>query len=240
LIATALACLAPLAAPARAGAALDPSSAREAARPPLVVLDPGHGGIDPGAVAVDGSLEKNLVLAMARELRLRLERTGRYRVALTRKGDAFVRLPDRVARARELGGQLLLSLHADSLRMADRRGAAVYSLAATAAHAGAAAGAATVTPVGLELGRPATQDRSAVMADLLVEELGAATAMLHRQRRPAGFAVLKAPDIPAVLVELGCLSNTEDARALGQVEHRAALAGAILRALDRYFADPPS
>jgi N-acetylmuramoyl-L-alanine amidase len=241
LWAAALACLAPLvAAPTQAGAALDPFPARDAARPPLVVLDPGHGGIDPGAVAVDGSLEKNLVLDMARELRHLLERTGRYRVALTRDSDAFVRLPERVARARARSGQLLLSLHADSVRAADRRGAAVYSLAAEAAPATAAADAAVLTPVGLELGRRATPDRSAALADLLADELGGVTAMLHRHRRPAGFAVLKAPDLPAVLVELGCLSNAEDARALGQAAHRAALAQAIRRALDRYFALPPS
>ena len=230
----ALAALAPLAAgPARAEAGLAPSSTLAAAWSPLVVIDPGHGGVDPGAVAVDGSFEKDLVLAMARELRDRLERTGRYRVALTRADDSFVRLPERVARARALGGQLLISLHADSLRTADRRGAAVYSLAAET-------GAAAITPVGLELGRSDTLDRSAAFADLLAEELGAATAMLHRHRRSAGFQVLKGPDLPSVLVELGCLSNPEDARALAQVEHRATLAGAILRALDRYFAVPPS
>jgi N-acetylmuramoyl-L-alanine amidase len=239
-----------------------PRGGRSAGDPwPLVVVDPGHGGADSGAVAVDGSFEKNLVLAAALELRRLLERAGRYRVALTRDGDSFLRLPERLARARALGGQLLVSLHADSLPAADRRGAAVYTLAEEAAPAAARVArrpgrdgkadaqggpsppghGAVLAALGLDPARRgSTQHRSAAFADLVAEELGGVTPMLHRRRRSAGFAVLRSPDIPSILLELGCLSNGDDARALGQAGHRAELARAILRALDRYFAVPPT
>jgi N-acetylmuramoyl-L-alanine amidase len=221
---------------------------------PIVVLDPGHGGIDPGAVAVNGAYEKDIVLEMARELRTLLERTGRYRVVLTRDDDSFVPLRDRIMRAREAGGRLFISLHADSIKTAASRGASVYTLSETASDEEAArlaqqenkadilAGAdlshhdAVVATILLDLARRDTSNRSIAFADSLAEELAEVATLLRRHRRFAGFAVLKAPDMPSVLLELGYLSNREEARRLAQADYRAKLAQAIVHALDRYFA----
>lgn len=223
---------------------------------PVIVIDPGHGGIDPGAVAVSGAYEKDLVLEMARELRRLIEQTGRYQVALTRDGDEFIRLRDRITKARELGGRVFISLHADSLRIADQRGASVYTLSETASDEEAARLAAQenkadilvgtdlsqhdtmVATILLDLAQRNTNNRSIGFADLLAEELAAVTPMLRRHRRFAGFAVLKSPDIPSVLLELGYLSNIDDARNLAQSDYRAKLSKAIVRALDRFFAAP--
>jgi N-acetylmuramoyl-L-alanine amidase len=225
---------------------------------PVIVIDPGHGGIDPGAVAVDGALEKDLVLEMARELRRLIEQTGRYQVELTRDGDTFIRLRDRITRARELNGRVFISLHADSLRAADQRGASVYTLSEKASDAEAARLAssenkadiltgtdlsqhdAVVATILLDLARRDTNNRAITFADLLAEEMSGVVPMVKRHRRSAGFAVLKSPDIPSVLLELGFLSNADDARNLAQADHRAKLSKAIVRAVDRFFAVPRS
>jgi N-acetylmuramoyl-L-alanine amidase len=225
---------------------------------PVIVIDPGHGGIDPGAIAVDGALEKDLVLEMALELRRLIERTGRYQVELTRDGDTFIRLRDRITKARELSGRVFISLHADSLREADQRGASVYTLSEKASDAEAARLAssenkadiltgtdlsrhdAVVATILLDLARRDTNNRSITFADLLAEEMSGVVPMVKRHRRFAGFAVLKSPDIPSVLLELGYLSNADDARNLAQADHRAKLSKAIVRAVDRFFAVPRS
>jgi N-acetylmuramoyl-L-alanine amidase len=193
---------------------------------------------------------------MARELRRLIEQTGRYQVALTRDGDEFIRLRDRITKARELGGRVFISLHADSLRVAEQRGASVYTLSETASDEEAARLATQenkadilvgtdlsqhdtmVATILLDLAQRNTNNRSIGFADLLAEELAAVTPMLRRHRRFAGFAVLKSPDIPSVLLELGYLSNIDDARNLAQSDYRAKLSKAIVRALDRFFAAP--
>jgi N-acetylmuramoyl-L-alanine amidase len=225
---------------------------------PVIVIDPGHGGADPGAVAINGVYEKDIVLKMARELRAQIERSGKYRVALTRDGDVFIRLRDRIARARELGGQVFISLHADSLRVADQRGASVYTLSQTASDEEAARLAAkenkadilaaadlsqhdaTVATILIDLAQRDTNNKSIAFADVLAEELAGVTPLVRRHRRFAGFAVLKSPDIPSVLLELGYLSNPDDARNLARPNYRAKLGQAIVRALDRHFGVPRS
>jgi N-acetylmuramoyl-L-alanine amidase len=229
-----------------------------AERPPVIVIDPGHGGVDPGAIAVDGAYEKDIVLEMARELRRLIERSGRYRVALTRDSDVFIRLRDRIAKARELGGQVFVSLHADSLRVAQQRGASVYTLSQTASDEEAARLAsqenradiltgpdlsqhdAAVATILIDLAQRDTSNKSIAFADLLAEELATVSPLVRKHRRFAGFAVLKSPDMPSVLLELGYLSNPDDARNLAQPDYRAKLAQAVVRTLDRYFAAPRS
>ena len=214
---------------------------------PLVVLDPGHGGRDPGAVGAQGTEEKRVVLAAAAELRRRLEQGGRVRVALTRTGDRFVSLADRVAFARRREAALFLSLHADSAPGA--RGASVYTLSETASdelsealarreNAADAAGGLplptedpAVARILISLVQRETQAGSVGFARMLLPALERASPMLSQPHRQAAFAVLKAPDVPSVLVELGFLSHPQDEAALRDPRHRARLAEAIAQAV---------
>ncbi len=238
----------------RPGTAPGSDTTGEAARaPPVVVIDPGHGGADPGAIGVNGVMEKTLTLAVALELRRLLESTGRYRVALTRSDDEYVGLRERIARARAARGDLFLSLHADSVGRPHTRGASVYTLSERASDAEAErlatkenkadiiAGAdlgehdAVVATILIDLAQRGTKNKAVGFADLVAEEIGAVTPLLRRHRRFAGFAVLKAPDIPSVLIELGYLSNATDARKLASAAHQQQMVRAIARAVDRYF-----
>jgi N-acetylmuramoyl-L-alanine amidase len=224
----------------------------------VVVIDPGHGGQDPGAIGGAGTQEKMVTLAVAREVRRQLEATGRYRVHLTRDGDHFLPLRERVQKARRWRADLFVSIHADSIGSDETRGASVYTLSDTASDAEAAALAARenradiiagldlshesrdVANILIDLAQRETLNRSADFARLLVRELGQEVRMLPtRPHRFAGFAVLKAPDIPAALVELGYLSNAEDERLLRQGQHRRRVAAGIQRAVDAFFAAPP-
>ncbi|MDA8230977.1 MAG: N-acetylmuramoyl-L-alanine amidase [Magnetospirillum sp.] len=220
---------------------------------PMIVIDPGHGGVDPGAIGVSGIYEKNITLAVARELRRRLERTGRYRVHLTRDGDVFIPLHDRVAIARQYKADLFISLHADVVKDPQIRGLSVYTLSQTASDTEAQALAdsenkvdliagidlshesADVANILIDLAQRETMNRSAVFAGDLVEELGREISLLTNTHRFAGFAVLKGPDVPAVLIETGYLSNESEERSLRQPEYRGRLARAITRAVDRFF-----
>jgi N-acetylmuramoyl-L-alanine amidase len=239
-------------------ASTPPAAARAVPRLPVVVLDPGHGGADPGAIGIDGAYEKDLVLEMAKELRELIERSGKYRVALTRDGDEFIQLRDRIAKGRELGGQIFISIHADSLRAGEQRGASIYTISEMASDTEAAqlasqenkadilAGAdlsrhdAVVTSILINLAQRDTNNKSIAFADIMAEELAGVTALVRKHRRFAGFAVLKSPDVPSVLLELGYLSNPDDARNLAQPDYRAKLGQAIVRSLDRYFVVPRS
>jgi N-acetylmuramoyl-L-alanine amidase len=225
----------------------------------IIVIDPGHGGIDPGASGKRGTYEKNVVLAMALELRRRLVNTGRYDVILTRDDDSFVRLRDRLQIARASDGHLFLSLHADSLvNNKDVRGAAVYTLSDQASSEEAERLASTenradilggidlshheplVTQILIDLAQRDANRKSLKVADFLVDELGEVTKLLRKQRQQAGFVVLKSPDMPSALLELGYLSNAEDERRLTNRDHLADLSKAIVKAIDRYFEAPPS
>jgi N-acetylmuramoyl-L-alanine amidase len=230
------------------------------AEEPIIVIDPGHGGIDPGAIdSTTNILEKEVNLRMGLALRARLEATGRYKVIMTRDTDRIVRLRDRLQIARQSEGELFISLHADSLaRAPDVRGASVYTLSERASTDEAArlarrenradilAGvdlsdqADVVTEILIDLAQRDANNKSVSFADLLVEELNGATKMAKRRRAQAGFVVLKSPDMPSVLIELGYLSNAADAKALADDAHIARLAAAVAQAVDVYFGVGPS
>ena len=219
----------------------------------IVAIDPGHGGIDPGAVGVGGLQEKELTLDIARRIKARLEATGRYTVGLTREGDEFLRLQERVRRARASGADLFLSLHADSIGNPTFRGASVYTLSDVASdrqaemlaqrenRADALAGIAldpvddVTASILIDLAQRHTQNESNGIAQELVESLAEATPLIGSPHRYAGFAVLKAPDVPSVLVELGYLSNRREEAQLRSSSHRAGLAEALAEAIEAYF-----
>ncbi len=221
---------------------------------PLVFLDPGHGGKDPGAIGFSGTYEKHVALAAAEELRRQLTATGRYRVALSRADDIFIPLEQRVAIAQGHGAALFVSMHADALADHSVRGASVYTLAATASDAQSAALARRenasdrfagpqfrgtspeVASILASLVRRETREGSARMARGVVDELHRDIAMLQNPARHAGFVVLKAADIPSVLVEMGFMSNQQDEAALRQAGHRTVVASALRRAIDDFFA----
>jgi N-acetylmuramoyl-L-alanine amidase len=226
----------------------------------IVVIDPGHGGVDPGAIgATSNILEKEVTLRMGLALRDQLEATGSYQVIMTRDQDRFVGLPDRLRIARESRGELFISLHADSLvSMPEVSGASVYTLSEPSFNDEAARLASkenradilagislsnqeVVAPeVQMDLAQRDTNDKSIRMADLLMQELNGVAKMAKRRPAQAGFVVLKSPDMPSVLVELGYLSNPADERALADDAHIARLARAMVRAVDAYFGLGPS
>jgi N-acetylmuramoyl-L-alanine amidase len=219
-----------------------------------VALDPGHGGVDPGAISPHGIEEKHLTLPFAREVARQLEESGRYRPFLTRAGDVFVPLRDRVARARAERAELFLSIHADALPNSALRGLSVYTLSEEASDRETAALASRenrdnfvaglhlsrqpreIAAVLLDLARRQTNNRSLQLARAIVEELGRSVPLLDRPHRAAAFAVLTAPDIPSALVELGCLSNPQDEKLLPQRAYQQRLAASLARAIDAYFA----
>ena len=219
-----------------------------------IVIDPGHGGIDTGAVGQSGTIEKEVVLAYARVLAARLEQSGRYEVFLTREDDIFIRLAERVEFARRREADLFVSIHADSFRGGDIRGASVYTVSERASNEMAAAIAAgenksdiiagldlaeaetEVADILLDLARRETKNFSVLFARDLIAELGSSTALFKNPHQEAGFMVLMAPDVPSVLVELGYLSNAEDERVLLMEEWRRTAAESMARAIDRFFA----
>jgi N-acetylmuramoyl-L-alanine amidase len=221
--------------------------------PPLVMLDPGHGGKDPGAIGVSGTYEKQVSLATAFELKRQLEAGGRYRVELTRTRDAFVPLDDRVAKAQARNAALFVSMHADALSDHSVRGASVYTLANTASDAQTAALAQRensadrftgpawrdtppeVARILASLVRQETRVGSGRLARNLVGSLDQDVPMLQNPERHAGFVVLKAADIPSVLVEMGFMSNPSDEAELRRPAHRVQIAEAMKRAVDAYF-----
>lgn len=220
----------------------------------LIVLDPGHGGQDPGAISASGRYEKDVTLAVARAVAVRLEQTGRYRVLLTRNGDRFVRLPQRVALARQKEADLFLSIHADSLASDGlTRGASVYTRAEHATDLEAEALALRenkadlladsapaeelddVVSILLDLASRDTPRLSGRFAGLLTASLGQATPLRRNAVRAANFLVLSAPDVPSVLLELGYLSNLKDEALLFSDQGRRELAEAVVAAIDRFF-----
>ena len=225
-------------------------------RPKLVALDPGHGGRDPGALGVRGTQEKGVVWTIAGELRQQLMASGRYRVMLTRSGDAFVPLRERVARAQAVKADLFLSIHADSHPDPGVRGASVYTLSEDASDREAAALAArenradavvsgvrlanqsdTVARTLVAMSQRSTVNDSRRLADTIVLTFGqSGVRLLPRTHRQAGFAVLTSPDIPAALVELGYLSNPQDEKLLTVRQHQLSLARALRASIDAHFA----
>ena len=219
-----------------------------------VAVDPGHGGVDPGAIGVRGTREKRVTLSHAHALVRKLRATGRYRVVMTRTRDTFVPLRRRVAIARRHAADLFVSLHADSIPKSGIRGASVYTLSERASDRRAAALAAKENKADLiagidlteqtsevasfliDLAQRQTMNDSAVFARILTREIGKVRPLLRNTHRFAGFAVLKAPDVPSVLVELGYLSNPTEERILNRARDRERVTAAIVRAIDSYFA----
>jgi N-acetylmuramoyl-L-alanine amidase len=228
-----------------------------------IVIDAGHGGIDPGAESIAGYHEKEITLATARLLRQALEQTGRYTVVMTRDSDVYLKLHERVARARAAHGNLFISLHADSVADAGMqtasarttRGASIYTLSETASDTESEKYAQRENRAdaigGVDLGDQ-SDDVAGILVDLTVREtvndgnrlanmmvealenqgVGLLPATPHRS---AGFAVLKSPDIPSILIEMGYLSDMSDARALADPRHQQQIARAIVDGVDRYF-----
>ena len=222
---------------------------------PLVVLDPGHGGIDTGTKGPNGDMEKDIVLDFAGRLRQRIDKTGKYQVLMTRTDDTFIPLGERVHIARNAGAALFVSIHADSLpkKEGDAQGATVYTLSETATDSEAARLAEQenradviagvdlkdepddVAGILLDLAQRETKTFSVQFAHRLVSELKAATRLHKNPLKSAGFKVLRAPDVPSVLVELGYVSNKDDLQSLLSDTWRDRTAATVAQAIDIYF-----
>ena len=223
---------------------------------PLVVLDPGHGGIDTGTKGPGGEImEKNIVLDFAGRLRDRIEKTSKYRVLMTRTDDTFIPLGERVHMARNAGAALFVTIHADFLpqKEGDAQGATVYTLSETATDSEAARLAEQenradviagvdlkdepddVAGILLDLVQRETKTFSVQFAHRLVGELKAATRLHKNPLKSAGFKVLRAPDVPSVLVELGYVSNKQDLASLLSESWRDRTSDAVAHAIDGYL-----
>lgn len=232
-----------------------PVAAREK---PVVVIDPGHGGNDSGATGVHGEDEKDIVLATGKILRDKLQKTGRYTVVMTRSTDKFIPLDERTAIARAKKAQLFISLHADYIpkREGDARGATIYTVSDRASDKEAARLAEKENKADL-IGAPGlkkqgddivnilydlthreTQNFSSLFQRTLVGQLKTGGILLHQDSmRSAGFVVLKSPNVPSVLVELGYVSNAEDVKNLTSDEWRNKVADSITASVDHFFAE---
>src|SRR3984885_12479682 len=223
---------------------------------PLVVLDPGHGGIDTGTKGPGGDImEKNIVLDFAGRLRERIEKTGKYRVLMTRTDDTFIPLGERVHMARNAGAALFVSIHADSLpkKEGDAQGATVYTLSDTATDSESARLAEQenradviagvdlkdepddVSGILLDLAQRETKTFSVQFAHRLVDDLKGVTRLYKSPLKSAGFRVLKDPDVPSVLVELGYVLNKQDLASLLADTWRDRTAASLAQAIDGYF-----
>ncbi|HEU4968232.1 MAG TPA: N-acetylmuramoyl-L-alanine amidase [Sphingomonas sp.] len=222
---------------------------------PLVVIDAGHGGYDLGAKAATGELEKDLTLAVARSVRDALARHGRVRVALTRSDDRFLALRERYEMARELGASLFLSIHADSAGADEQaHGATLYTLSEVATDAEAAALANRENKADIVRGVNLSGRSEAVTSILIdlaqresLEDAAGFTNLLYREARPvlpfrrdyhrkAAFVVLKAPDVPSVLLETGYITNDADLNLLASDDSRARVGAAVAGAIEIHFA----
>jgi len=223
---------------------------------PLVVLDPGHGGIDTGTRAASGELEKDIVLDFTQRSREHIEKLGKYRVLMTRADDTFVPLGERVRIARNAGAALFVSIHADALPHGegDAQGASVYTVSDTASDSEAArlaekenradviagvdlkAEPDDVADILIDLAQRETRSYSVQFAHRLVGEMKTATRLHKKPLKSAGLRVLRAPDVPSVLVELGYVSNRGDLHSLLSANWRDRTADSIAQAVDGYFA----
>jgi N-acetylmuramoyl-L-alanine amidase len=222
---------------------------------PLVVIDPGHGGIDNGTRAASGEMEKTIVLEFSQMLRDKIEKTGKYRVLMTRTDDTFVALGDRVQFARGRQASLFISIHADALRRreGDAQGATVYTLSERASDARAARLAEAenqadaiagldlssqekdVAGILIDLARRETKTFSLQFAQGVVGQLKNAARLHQHPLKSAAFVVLKAPDVPSILVELGYVTNKADLKSLISAEWRDRTADSIVQAVDTFF-----
>ncbi|MFN3233360.1 MAG: N-acetylmuramoyl-L-alanine amidase [Alphaproteobacteria bacterium] len=219
----------------------------------VIVVDAGHGGVDPGTISKDGTYEKTVTLRAAKTLKRHLDNTGRFHVVLTRSRDIFIPLRERVEIGRRAGADLFISLHADAIHKRHIRGATVYTLSETASDKEAAALARKenqadviagvdldgeselLKEILIDLMQRETMNYSADFAGVLIPKMRQSVLMRTNSHRFAGFRVLKAPDVPSVLVEMGYLSNAEDARFLRSQAGIEKIARAISTAVGVYF-----
>jgi N-acetylmuramoyl-L-alanine amidase len=236
-------------------AALEREPAADGDSRPIVVLDPGHGGLDFGTVSSGGIMEKDIVLRFTTTLRDQLEQSGKYRVVMTRTDDTFIPLGDRVRMARIRQAALFISIHADSLkkREGEAQGATIYTLSETASDAEAARLAddenradviagidlshepGDVADILIDLAQRETKAYSMQFARELAADMKKVARMHKHPMKAAGFKVLKAPDVPAVLVELGYVSSKDDLANLTSAAWQARTAGAVRQAIDGFF-----
>jgi N-acetylmuramoyl-L-alanine amidase len=222
---------------------------------PIIVIDPGHGGIDTGTRGPNGEMEKSLVLDFGLMLRDKIEKTGKYRVVMTRSDDTFVALADRVRLARARQAQLFISVHCDALARGDgeAQGATIYTLSDNASDSEAArladeenradviagvdlsAEPDQIADILIDLAQRETKTFSAQFARTLVTELKATVRLHKHPLKSAGFRVLKAPDVPSVLVELGFVSNSQDLKLLTSDTWRTRAGDSVVHAIDTFF-----
>lgn len=238
----------------RAPLDLPPITGARDPRRPLVVIDPGHGGADPGAVSpFGGRREKDATLALSRAIRDALEASGRVRVALTRDDDRHVSLPERYEIARRLRADLFISVHADAAQRKGAQGATIYTLSEVASDQEAARLAARENAAGIQGAAALSEDTgiNRILVDLAQREAMIASAdfarLLHREAAPlvpfqqdfhrfASLIVLKAPDIPSILFESGYLTNAVDVAFIHSPEGRERIAEGMRRAIETHFA----
>jgi N-acetylmuramoyl-L-alanine amidase len=235
-----------------------PTEKPEIARLVTIVLDPGHGGEDPGAIGRGGSYEKNVTLSVARRLKEKIDATPNMRSVLTRDGDYFIPLQQRVGKARRVQADLFVSVHADAFIKTTARGSSVFVLSETGASSSAARWLAnkenSADLVGgvnlgakdpylartlLDLSQTATINDSLKLGKDVLGELGRINTLHKGQVEQAGFAVLKAPDIPSILIETAFISNPEEEARLNDEVYQDRMADAILKGIRRYFAKNP-
>lgn len=222
----------------------------------IIVIDAGHGGVDPGAIGYKGTYEKKITFFMAKELKEELDKNSKYKVYLTRNRDLFIPLRDRVKIARKYDADLFISIHADSAKNRKAKGLSVYTLSETASDKEAEALAEKenkadivaglnfadhtkeVSDILLSLAQRETNNSSSEFANILSSEMSKIVKTVSNTHRFAGFAVLKAPDVPSVLLELGYLSNPDEEKLLRQEKYRKKLAKATVKAVNKFFQDP--
>ncbi len=215
----------------------------------IIIIDAGHGGKDSGAIGKN-IVEKDINLAAAKALRDSLEKTGRYTVIMTRDTDSFVDLPARVRIARTANADLFISLHSDSGGNGSTSGASIYTLSDSGTERAARKAQVKgdwaladmpsdqiVKSILIDLTQRATKNRSATFAQLVMDHIGESTPLLKTNLRQAGFVVLLAPDVPAVLLEMGFVNNANDEDMLSDSRHRAVMMGQVAKAIDQYFAN---
>ena len=237
-----------------ASAAAKPAGHLRRAGRKLVVIDPGHGGIDPGAIGHKKTREKDVVLAFGLKLRDILKSSGSIDVIMTRSGDRFLPLKERVRVARDNEADLFIAIHADTVRGPEARGATIYTLSEKASDAEAEELAhkenradiiggidldtesEEVTDILIDLVQRESKNHAMFFARKAVSEMQGVTKFTGKPMRSAGFMVLKAPDVPSVLVELGYLSSKQDEKQLTSPGWRGDVAHAMARAIEKYFA----
>ena len=225
---------------------------KSVAKKKIVMLDPGHGGQDPGAISRSGKYEKDLTLKMAKETKVLLEKAG-YKVVMTRDKDVYITLRGRIEKAHKANADLFISLHADSAASAAAKGLSIYTISEKASDKEAAQLAESenkadilfgmdlseyqpeVGNILIDFAKTYTMDQSAKYADEVVKEMAKEVTLRPKAHRYAGFVVLKSPNIPSVLLEMGYLSNKEEDKLLQKESYRNKLSKALVRAVNTYF-----